>query len=235
MRVKVCGVTRRSEVAALAALPVDFVGLWHGVHGGRADLPLSACRELVRVAQASRVLEPVLVTFLADSHRLQDVILRSGVRWIQLHGYQTPSVVSAVKRTAPAGTFVVKALHVRGRDCLEESLIARYERAGVDAFLIDAATDDGRIGSTGRALDGDVVAEVAERITRPFLLAGGIDSESWREHATTARHPRCLGIDVDTNARGPDSMIDPEQLIVLRRAWKACARGGDHHGDQLPR
>ena len=120
---------------------------------------------------------------------------------MQLHGYQTPGFVGAVKSIAP-DVRVIKVLHVRGGKCVEERLIGAYEKAGVDVFLFDAVAEDGRVGSTGQTLDADLVASLAEGLTRPFLLAGGISAENRERYAALAAHPRFLGIDVDTNARG---------------------------------
>ena len=229
MYVKVCGITRTEEIDLLAALPVDLIGLWHGVPGGRANLPLTEYRRLAAAACATHSLEPVLVTFLTDAKALCKVIHRSRTRWIQLHGYQTPSLVRAIKQAAPEEVRIIKALHIQGTYCLETPLIRSYEKAGVDAFLFDAATDDGRIGSTGRSLDGWVVSSLAQQLTRPFFLAGGISSENWREHARSVHNPSWLGIDVDTNARGADGALAPENIEAIVQAWTACADHGHHY------
>jgi len=69
-RIKVCGITERAEIDLLAAQAVDFVGLWYGVPGGPADLPLSDWRELATAAGATEHLAPVMVTFLKDVEAL---------------------------------------------------------------------------------------------------------------------------------------------------------------------
>lgn len=228
MHVKVCGITRLDEIDLLEPLSVDLVGLWHGVPGGRADLPLTECRRLAAAARATRSLEPVLVTFLNDAEALREVIHRSQVRWIQLHGYQTPGLVRAVKRAAREDVHIIKALHVQGTYCPESTLLRAYEKAGVDVFLFDTTTGDGRVGSTGLSLDGRVVLSLAGRLSRPFLLAGGINSENWCEHEITVRSPSWLGIDVDTNARGQDGVLRPENIEAISRAWTAYADRGRH-------
>ena len=229
MYVKVCGITRPAEIALLGALPVNLVGLWYGVRGGRADLSLTECQRLAEAACATHSLEPVLVTFLNDVEALREVIHRLRLRWIQLHGYQTPRLVRAVKRTVPEEVRVIKVLHVQQEYCLEASLVRSYEKAGVDVFLFDSATDDGRIGSTGRPLDNEVVTVLANRLAQPFILAGGINSENWRAHANLIRHPRWLGIDLDTNARGRDGRLRPEKIETIVQAWTACVNQGRHH------
>ena len=58
--VKVCGITQASEVDLLASRQVDFGGIWYGVPGGPADLPLDTWRELAGAAAATGRLSPVL-------------------------------------------------------------------------------------------------------------------------------------------------------------------------------
>jgi phosphoribosylanthranilate isomerase len=228
MYVKVCGITRPAEIELLWALPVNFVGLWHGVSGGRANLSLAEFQRLA-AACVTRNLEPVLVTFINDAEALRKVIHHLPLRWIQLHGYQAPSLVRAVKRAAAGKVCIIKVLHIQQGRCLEASLVRAYEKMGVDVFLFDALTDDGRVGSTGRPLDSGVTAALAKRLTRPFLLAGGINSENWREHADSVQNPGWLGIDLDTNARGQDGTLQPDNIQSIVQAWHACIDQGSHH------
>jgi phosphoribosylanthranilate isomerase len=218
-RIKVCGITERAEIDLLAAQAVDFVGLWYGVPGGPADLPLSDWRELAAAAGATEHLAPVMVTFLKDVEALREALEGSDVRWVQLHGYQTPGLVRAVKSIAP-DIRVLKVLHVRGGDCVEAPLIGSYEKAGVDVFLFDAVAEDGRVGSTGQSLDPEVAASLAEQIGRPFLLAGGLSADNRTDYEALTKHPRFLGIDVDTNARGADGKVSADSVEAIVRAWR---------------
>ena len=107
------------------------------------------------------------------------------MQWVQLHGYPTPGAVRKVKAIGD-DVRVIKVLHVRGGECVEASLISSYEKAGVDVFLFDVVTEDGRVGSTGQALDPAVVAPLIDRLTRPFLLAGGISDTNRAEYESLA-------------------------------------------------
>jgi phosphoribosylanthranilate isomerase len=173
MRIKICGATDLTDVKLLAGLGVDLIGLWHGVPNGHADLTMEELSRLAEAARATEGVHPVLVTFLNDIDAIRGAVGESGVRWVQLHGYQAPAVVRAMKAAGPPGLQVVKVLHVRGQDCIERMLIRSYERAGVDFFLLDAMSEDGRIGSTAQRLDRAVVADLVGRMSRPFFLAGG--------------------------------------------------------------
>jgi phosphoribosylanthranilate isomerase len=218
---KVCGITESAELEVLGANKVDLTGLWYGVAGGPADLPLTEWRRLAAGAIAAGV-APVLVTFSKEIEMLREALEGSRVRWVQLHGYQTPGFVRAVKRVDP-DVLVLKVLHVRGQDCVESPLIASYEKAGVDVFLFDAVAQDGRVGSTGERLDAEFAASLADQISRPFLLAGGISAGNREQYRALAGHPRFLGIDVDTNARGTDGKIAAQNVAAISQAWKSPA------------
>ena len=216
MIVKICGATTAGEVSLLADAGVDLVGLWHGMPGGPADLPVSSVAALAGAARAP--VRPVLVTFLGDAEALLDVVARTGVRWVQLHAYQPPALVGALKSGCD-GLTVIKVLHVQGGTCLERPLIRAYERAGTDLFLLDAVTDDGRIGSTGQRLAGDAVVALADRLSLPFLLAGGISASNRPDFEAVVRHPHFVGIDVDTAARDATGRIRAERVVAIRRRW----------------
>jgi phosphoribosylanthranilate isomerase len=218
-RIKVCGITQNSEIAVLGDQNIDFAGIWYGVPGGPSDLPLEQWRRFADAAAATPGLEPVLVTFAKDADVLRAALQPTDVRWVQLHGYQTPGFVKKLKAAVP-DVHVIKVMHVRGTECVEAPLIGSYERAGVDMFLFDAVSEDGRVGSTGQTLDRDVVIALADQISKPFLIAGGISEVNRDAYAKVAAHPLFLGIDVDTNARGADHKIDAQRVAAIAQAWK---------------
>ncbi len=220
---KVCGIVEPAEIDTLAAQHVDLVGLWLAVPGGPHDLPLDRWQSLAqRATEIDSGPAPVLVTFTKDPGILQEALASAPVRWVQLHGYPTPGFVRKVKALEVGGdpVKVIKVLHVKGGECVEASLIGSYEKAGVDVFLFDTVSEDGRVGSTGLSLDAAVVAALLDKLTRPFLLAGGISAENRATYEKIAAHPLFLGIDVDTNARGADGKIDAGHVAAISRTWK---------------
>lgn len=222
---KVCGATAPGDVDALAEAGAHLVGLWHGVPGGHAELPLDRLSALADHARR-RGIEPVLVTFLDDADTLGAVVTATGVRWVQLHAYQPPGLIRALKQRAHELT-VVKVLHVVGTRCLELRFLGAYERAGADVILVDRATEDGQVGSTGAAVPLRAAEDVAERTTRPFLLAGGVTAATRATYASLARHPRFRGIDVDTAARDDAGRFCPTRVRAIGRAWLGRADDRD--------
>ncbi|MFG2040404.1 hypothetical protein [Dactylosporangium sp. NPDC048998] len=220
MRIKVCGARSRADVRLLAGAGADLVGLWHGVPGGHAELPLDIAADLTRRCLATGGTEPVLVTFVGDPDRLARIVGVTGVRWVQLHAYQQPGVVKALKTAAPV--TVVKVLHIRDGICLEERFIGAYERAGTDLFLLDTVSADGRVGSTGRQLAAGAALALAARLQRPFLLAGGLCDTVTEQQAEVAAHPLFHGVDVDTAARDADGEFAAARVEAITRCWRAA-------------
>ncbi|MDX3850056.1 N-(5'-phosphoribosyl)anthranilate isomerase [Streptomyces sp. AK02-01A] len=217
---KVCGATAPDDITTLAGAGADCVGLWHGIPGGHAELPELRLTELAEAALGTG-LEPVLVTFLADPEALSRLARRTGLRWLQLHAYQPPAVVRALRAALP-DAVLVKVLHLRGGGCLERPLIGAYERAGTDMYLLDTATEDGRIGSTGRPLSERDVLTLLPGLGRPFLLAGGISPYNRTDFEAVAGHPGFRGIDVDTAARDGHGRISAPAVTALARAWRTA-------------
>lgn len=225
--VKICGAITPSDVELLAASGADLVGLWYGIPGGHADLSVRELSSLAAVTRITNRVRPVLVTFLSDPDVLRGVVERTGVRWVQLHGYQPPALVRTLKEADELDLTVVKVLHVKGDECVERPLIKAYERAGTDFFLLDAATDSGRVGSTGQRLDSSIVLDLANQMTRPFMLAGGISHDNSQDYRAVVEHPLFLGVDVDTAARDSEGRFRTDRVSAIRHTWQNIgARAG---------
>ncbi|MEV7559752.1 N-(5'-phosphoribosyl)anthranilate isomerase [Streptomyces sp. NPDC048331] len=219
MLVKFCGATSTVEVHRVADSGADLVGLWYRVPGGPAELELDRLTVLSAAAR-DRGLAPVLVTFASDTALLLEAVAAAGTPWIQLHGYQSPAVVRALRTQGPPGLRIAKVLHLKDGECAERGLTGAYERAGADCFLYDAVAADGRIGSTAQALDDTDVTALADRTTLPFLLAGGLRVDNRDAFAGARAHPRFLGIDVDSAARDHAGRLNAERAAAVTRSWR---------------
>lgn len=213
MRVKVCGATQVSDVAELARAGADFVGLWHGVPRGHAELTVPTLRRLAGAARDTGLTRPVLVTLESEVDELVPVLRHTGIDWVQLHGYQQPGMVRALLAACPELT-VVKVLHVRDGTCVERPLLGAYRRAGASVFLLDTVTEDGRVGSTGQPVDPEVVTALAGTSPLPVMLAGGLTTGTAARYRCVAG--RLFGIDVDTGARGLDGRLDADRVTAIR-------------------
>ena len=171
----------------------------------------------------SEGIEPVVVTFLSDANTLAGLLARTGALG-PAHAYQPPGVVAG-DQGRRAGCSRGEGPPPPGRHLHRERFVGAYERAGTDCFLLDAATEDGQVG-TGQRLDSQAVARLADRLTRPFLLAGGIADEFQSDDKVVVEHPLFLGVDVDSGARGADGRFDPGRVAAIRACWRAPVDAG---------
>jgi phosphoribosylanthranilate isomerase len=219
---KVCGATTKADVELLASSGADLVGLWHGVADGPCEVSVEQVTTLAEAARATGRLEPMLVTFLSDVEALRQIVECTGIRWIQLHAFQMPAMIRALKQAASTDLTIVKVLHLKNGKCLERPLIKAYENAGVDVFLLDVVTSDGQIGSSGQRLRADDVADLVPSFNKPFLLAGGISANNCSDYATVVQHPQFQGIDVDTGARDHFGRFESKNITDITRGWRTA-------------
>src|SRR5687768_4906301 len=99
MRIKICGVTSASELALLDRHRVDFAGLWWKVPRGAHNV---STEDLLNIAMtAPRYTRPMLVTLGAPLEAAIDLLLQTGIRAMQLHGFELPGAVGRLKAVIP--------------------------------------------------------------------------------------------------------------------------------------
>jgi phosphoribosylanthranilate isomerase len=228
MRIKICGVTSASELALLDQRGVDFAGLWWQVPRGPRNLSTERLLELATTALTHT--KPMLVTLGISLNAAIEVLLQTGIRALQLHGFELPGIITRLKAALP-GLQVFKTLHVRADQCLERGIIPGYRDAGVDVFIADTFLSSEAVGSTGIAIPDTALGPLlAAADGTPVMLAGGVNA---RRIAGLKGWPGISGVDVDSAAR-VCGQIDADLVAELVRAVSGintAGWGGAHSGN----
>ena len=125
--------------------------------------------------------DPEQVKRLADDY---------GLDYIQLHGHETPEVISYLRTPALPHPRILKAFNIS----TAEDLIQTQPYEGlVDGFLFDAKGKS--VGGNGEKFNWDVLD--AYQGNTPFLLSGGIGPDD-AERVNAFYHPKCIGIDLNS-------------------------------------
>ena len=125
--------------------------------------------------------DPEQVKRLADDY---------GLDYIQLHGHETPEVISYLRTPALPHPRIIKAFNIS----TAEDLIQTQPYEGlVDYFLFDAKGKS--VGGNGEKFNWDVLD--AYQGNTPFLLSGGIGPDD-AERVNAFYHPKCIGIDLNS-------------------------------------
>lgn len=205
VKIKFCGLTRPRDVAAAAALGVDFLGFNFHPASPRFVGNLEPAALLSRVPQG--ILKVGIFVDLPP-----DEVRRLAERWaldlLQLHGELPPESL------LDYGLPIIKVLRLRDAESLAE--LERYAPA---YFLLDAY-HPGLHGGTGRVLDWGLGAEAVRRSPVPVLLAGGLTPENV---AGAARQIQPFGVDVASGIEEAPGRKSAERMAAFVAALRGDA------------
>ena len=205
LRIKICGMRDRDNVADVAALHPDFMGFIFYPPSPRNCIGIDP--EII--SQLPAGIEPVAVTVNAPAADLLSIADRYGIRTIQLHGEESPDTCAWLKAK---GLKIIKAIPIHGKESME--LISRYERVA-DMLLLDTAAASK--GGSGKKFDWNLLDEAD--IKTDFLLSGGIGPDDTPAIALL-RHPHLIGIDINSRFESRPGYKDIELLSRFLKPLK---------------
>ncbi|GAB6880210.1 N-(5'-phosphoribosyl)anthranilate isomerase [Halorubrum gandharaense] len=175
-RAKVCGLTRPADLRAAVDAGADAVGVI-------TEVPVDTARE-VDPAEAADLLASVppfvaatLVTMPESAERAVELVRTVEPDALQLHGEWTTDEVGYIR--AETGVKVLLAVDADDLGRAEE-----LDEAA-DALVVDSTTESGA-GGTGETHDWAATGALAERLTSPVVLAGGLTPENVAEAVRVA-------------------------------------------------
>jgi phosphoribosylanthranilate isomerase len=160
-RVKICGVTSAAQAVACAEAGADALGV-NLVPGSPRRVDEATARAVVE-AVGGRTLVVAVVAGMGVA-AMRELVARTRVGCLQLHGDETPEDVGALLPHA------YKAVRVGG-----PADVAAAEAMPGDYVMVDARAA-GALGGTGRTVDWTLVAPLARR--RRLVLAGGLTPDN---------------------------------------------------------
>ncbi|MEZ5714143.1 MAG: phosphoribosylanthranilate isomerase [Paracoccaceae bacterium] len=173
IRVKICGLTRASDVAAVAASGAAYCGLNFFPKSPRYVSPAVA-RDLALAAPVG--LAKVALVVDAGDALLDEIVDSVPLDMLQLHGRESPERVAEIR--ARYGLPVMKAVGVAG----EEDLAALEEHArAADQLLVDAKPPKDAVLPGGNGLTFDWRLIAGRRWPVPWMLAGGLTPDNVAE------------------------------------------------------
>ncbi len=177
MFVKVCGITRLTDALQAVQHGATALGFVFWPRSPRFITPERA-REIIAELPSSLTTVGVFVNEPVDG--ISQVVARSGINTVQLHGDEPPVYADAL------GWPVLRSIDV------DEAASACPSWPAQTVFLVDAV-DRVRRGGTGAAVDWTRAATVAGRWR--VVLAGGLTPENVGDAINTVRP---YGVDVSS-------------------------------------
>ena len=207
VRVKICGITNLDDARAAIAAGADALGFVF-VPGTPRYISPDLAGEIVR--ELPPFIARVGLFVDAETRTVAEVLVRSGMDTLQVHGEETPDFVRQFRRAVK----VMKAFRVRGEETLMR--LPAYADA-VDAVLLDAYVA-GAHGGTGAQFDWNLAVR-ARDLGKPLVLAGGLTPTNVAEAVRTVRP---FGVDVSSGVESAPGQKDPEKLAAFVRAAKSA-------------
>ncbi|HKO51476.1 MAG TPA: phosphoribosylanthranilate isomerase [Polyangiaceae bacterium] len=204
--VKICGITSVDDALLAIAAGADALGL--------NFVPSS--KRVIDIATATHIVDSVgdlveLIAVVANRGRdeLEGLRRATGIRWLQLHGAETPDDLRAVQPEA------FKAVAIGGSDD-----ISRAAEYGGERLLLDAKSPNGELGGTGTRFDWSLARPLVE--SRQVVIAGGLYPDNVAEVIRTLKP---FGVDV---ASGVELSQNPRKKHEgLLRSFVYAVRNAD--------
>ncbi len=209
---KVCGMREADNIRAVETLGIEWMGFifWPGSSRFVSEMPEYLPTKCLRVG----------VFVDATNEDIMAKVGEYGLGAIQLHGHETPAQIACLRKSVNSSTFIIKALSISSKEDLQHYKL--YEGL-VDYFLFD--TKCLTVGGSGKHFDWSVLNDYQGQT--PFLLSGGIGPDD-AIRLQQFRHPRCVGIDLNSRFETAPAHKD----ITLLKAFLEELKHPDTSGYQ---
>jgi phosphoribosylanthranilate isomerase len=200
VRIKICGITNLEDALLAAELGADALGFIFYPKSPRKVSP-EAAREII--AQLPPFVTSVGVFVDEEAAVVQELAVRVGLDWIQVHGQESPEYCRSL------GRRVIKGFRLQDAESLFE--LAPF-RGAVQALLLDTYKK-GQVGGTGEIFDWRLAGEAKKY--GPIILAGGLTPENVAQ-AIAAVQPQA--VDTASGTEAAPGKKDPARLKAFFRA-----------------
>lgn len=214
MRIKICGIRNEADIKVVVESGADAAGFLIGQLHASHDfiLPSTAAR---LAGHLPPYITPVIVTHLVQAATIIEIVKKTGIITVQLHGGTSLDEVKKLSGLMPLNGKLIFASHIiRGK--LEPALDDFYPL--IDAVLLDSYNKTtGQVGGTGRVHDWNKSSEIVKNCPLPVILAGGLNPVNV---AKAVQIVKPYGVDANSGLKNKGGGRSPE----LCRAFVKNAR-----------
>jgi phosphoribosylanthranilate isomerase len=196
-KIKICGLTRLEDIAAVNEAFPDYIGF-----------VFAKSRRQISKATAARMkqqlhpeIKAVGVFVNEDMDLIADLCNHGIIDLIQLHGDEDQDYLTKLRSLVP--NKIIKAVRMQSPEVLEKAIAL-----GSDYLLLDAFHPR-QYGGSGEVFDWSM----AKGLTQPYFLAGGLNYNNVLQAIHTLQ-PYCVDLSsgVETDGRK-----DPEKIKEIVR------------------
>ena len=195
VKVKICGITNIEDAFDAVELGADLLGFNFYPKSPRYIDP---DRTLAIIDHLPTYIDTVGVFVNPTVEEMKDMVERSFLNWVQLHGDESPEFCESLDWI---GARIIKAIRVKSAEQIDD-----VQQYFTDAVLLDAF-DREKYGGTGKTFDWSIIGDLHKRV----FLAGGINPDN----AVKAIEVGVYGIDVCSGVESSPGKKDHEKMKSL--------------------
>ncbi|WP_026497885.1 phosphoribosylanthranilate isomerase [Butyrivibrio sp. WCD2001] len=198
-KTKFCGLTRPEDIKIVNRLKPDYIGFVFFKKSKRNVEPEEAKKLKEKLDSNIKAVgvfvdeKPEFIAGLANENIIET---------IQLHGNEDEKYIGQLRKLTAAK--IIKAFQIKNYNCTKngtEDFLEEVQTSSADMVLIDSGQ------GTGTAFNW----EILKQITRPYFLAGGINTENIEEAVTDIKP---YAIDVSSGIE-TDGVKDEEKMSFI--------------------
>ncbi len=217
MRVKICGVKSSDDLKTATEAGADAVGFLVGQLHASPDFILPSTAQRL-ACELLPYVTPVIVTHLIDAESIFDILKKTGVYNVQLHGCSSLAEVKKLKKLMPPTGKIILAAHFV-YDSIDISPDEYHPY--INSILLDSYNKSaGQNGGAGRNHNWDRASQFVKLSTVPVILAGGLDDANV---AAAISEVRPYGVDANSGLKGENGYHSVEKCkSFVEHARNAC-------------
>jgi phosphoribosylanthranilate isomerase len=224
-KIKICGITNVEDAQVAVDAGADAIGMNFYERSSRC-VRIEQAREVFWTFDSQLVFRIGVVVNMSPA-QIQEIVLKSGIFQIQLHGDESPETVAKIGQIKRPPNFVYELPIIRARRMGADGPaaiagdLAACLAAGAlpSAILVDAMTP-GRYGGTGETVSWMGLADYKRWLgDTPLILAGGLTPDNVAE---AIRIVRPFGVDVASGVESSPGKKDPAKVRDFIVAAKAA-------------
>lgn len=192
LRIKMCGMTRKSDITHAIRLGVDAIGL---IFYERSPRHVNIEQAKLLLEELPAFVDAVAVFVNPEMAFATQVISELPIQFLQFHGEESPEFCEKFDRP------YIKAIPAMSAEAIIKTA---EQHANAAALLLD--TPSANHGGTGLAFDWHIIPR---QLPKPVILAGGLDANNVVS-AIAACSPYavdvCSGIETSVGIKNHDKM-----------------------------
>ncbi|MDE5582828.1 MAG: phosphoribosylanthranilate isomerase [Ruminococcus sp.] len=157
-KIKMCGLRRVEDIKYANILLPDYIGY---VFAEKSRRYINAQQAEKFSGMLDKRITPVGVFVNSPVENVIEIVKSGIIKIVQLHGMEDDNYINSLKNAVDVE--VIKAFIVKSSEDIRSA-----ENSTADCVLLDAGMGDGRTFNHG----------LLENISRPYFLAGGLDTEN---------------------------------------------------------